>query len=144
MGIGDSIDSYSPTRHISGLRNPNYKAPQQPDMNQNGFLQPHERTGYFEQNPRQALQAFEPQFGTGRKRRTLMDSLNPIMDEYLGGLGRQIMSGGNPPVGGFSDFLGGTRGYDKPFDFNSFYYQNNPGATARGDAQFDPSIRYQY
>ena len=141
--VADLIDPFGPTRRQSGLWNPNFRAAQPPEMASHGFLAPHERTDYFEQNPRQAFQAFSGLFGTGDKRRSLEQSLSPIMDIYLGNLGQQIL-GGSSPQGGFVDFLAGTRGYDKPFDFDQFYNQENPGATERSDAAFQPSIRYLY
>lgn len=143
MPYDDLIDSFAPTRSLTGLSNPNYQKPQAPQQAEHGFLQPHERTQYFEDNPQQALGAFSGLFGTGNQKRRIQDSLGPIMDSYLGNLGQSIL-GGESPQGGFVDYLGGTRGYEKPFDFQSFYHQQFPGAGARDDAQSDPSIRYLY
>ena len=144
MAIGSIFDGFSPSRHTTGLFNPNYQAPEAPSMGQHPWLQPFERSQYFEDNPRQAYQAFSPQFGKGQKRQSLLESFAPVFDQYLGQLGRNILSGDETPSGGFSDYLSGTRGYETPFDFNQFYRQNNPGAGARHDASLQPSIRYLY
>ena len=143
MPINSIFDSFSPARHDTGLSNPNYAAPQAPQLGAHPWLQPFERTQYFEDNPRQAFHAFSPQFGTGQQRQSLLQSLSPIYDQYLGQLGRGILSGG-APQGGFVDYLSGGSGYDTPFDFDAFYRENSPGARERRDASLQPSVRYLY
>ena len=126
MPFADMLSS-DPTRHQSGYSNPNYEPPAPPELGAHSWLAPHERSQYFEANPKQAFNAFSPQFGTGQKRRGIMSGLGDIMDTYLGDLGRTIMAGDQAPAGGFGDYLAGTRGYEKPFDFDQYYYNKYPG-----------------
>ena len=144
MPIADQIPTSDPTRHKSGYSAPNFQAPSPPALGEHSWLAPHERSQYFEANPRQAFQAHSSQFGVGQQKRGIMGGLNDIMDTYLGNLGRNVMSGERAPEGGFGDFLAGTRGYDSPFDFQGWYRENNPGVSERNDARFDPSVRYLF
>ena len=104
------------------------------------FGAPHERTDYFEANPRQAFNLFQPDFGVGAKRRSLMDSLPQIFSMYEGHLARNIAGGGRPEFG-FFDYLAGTRG-QQPFDFNQYFYESNPGAIAREEGSVRPTTRF--
>ena len=144
MPLGDAFDSFGPQRHTSGRSNPNYMAPQGPAMGPHSWLQPFERSQYFEENPRQAFNAFSDLFGRGDKRRSLLDSFSPIFDIYLGNVGADIMEGGTDRTGGWSDFLSGTGGFDQPFDFNKFYRDNFVGQSERADARLDQGFRYLY
>ena len=104
-------------------------------------MAPHERTAYFEDNPQQAFQAFSPMWGVGQKKQKISESLQPILNQYFGQLGRQVMAGENPQ-GGFVDFLAGTQGYDQAFDFDQFYRNEYPGEETRRDAYLTPRINY--
>ena len=120
-------------------------APKPPQIGEHSWMQPFERSQYFEDNPRQAFNAFMPQFGTGQKKQSILNSFGTIFDQYLGQLGRNVMGGGeDQPQGGWGDFLMGTADYDKPFDFDQFYRDEFVGQSAANDARYDPSIRYLY
>ena len=136
--------SFSPTRFQTGRSDPNYQAPDALTPGKHPWLQDFERSQYLEDNPRQAFQAFSPQFGTGTKRQGILGGFDTILDQYLGNLGRNVMEGDRAPVGGFGDFLAGTRGYDQPFDFDKFFHDMYPGAIERADAMHQPSIRYLF
>ena len=126
----------------SGLSRPNHKPPTPPQLGEHPWMADHERSQYFEQNPRQAFNAFSPQFGKGQQRRGIMSGFGEIMDTYLGDLGRNVQAGNKAPEGGFADYLAGTRGYDEPFDFEGFFKNRYPGASEASDARHNPSIRY--
>ena len=116
-------------------------APSVPSFNLgNAFSAPHERTNYFEENPRQAFNLFQPEFGIGTKRRSLMESMPDIFSLYEGHLARNIAAGDRPEYG-FFDFLGGTRDQE-PFDFDQYFAESNPGAIARQEGSVRPTTRF--
>lgn len=135
MPFADQIDASAPSR--TGLRNPNYRPEKPMEFNPHPFFAPHERAQYFEDNPRQAFQAFQPRFGGGDMERYFQSSgFSPIYNEYLGGVGRDVMAGEMPDQG-FSEYL-------RDYDFRRKYHEQNPGATERREAMLNPRFRRLY
>ena len=142
MPLNDYLSGAQSGRYNTGYSQPGYKPPKPVTPGASGYFKPHEQTSFFEGNPQSALNAFSPQFGGGTKKRALQSSLGAILDQYKGGVARNLLEGNPGPAGGFVDFLGGGRGYDKPFDFDAFYQKNFSGLENRSDAQYKPSYRY--
>lgn len=94
-----------------------------------GFLEDEPRAGYF------SLQSQNPFGRSPNQQNYFQNQFQPIYDEFLGRLGRQIQDTGDQPTLNWMDFLG-------DFPFQQQYGSLPP--SARGDAtrRFAPPARF--
>ena len=114
-----------------------------PALGQGIFQTPGERTDYFEQNPQQALRSFRGDFGGGLQERTILGQLDQVYGQYLQQLQNQLRQG-QIPQGGIVDYLEGSYEHQQPFDWQQFFFEQNPGMLARRESQYTPGTRYLY
>lgn len=92
----------------------------------------------LDEEPRAAFFSFQDQFGRqgGNQRRFFSNRFQQIHDEFLGRLGGQLRSGGNPTET-FTDFLGGL-------NFGNRFRSTAPSLRGSNPGQFAPPTRFDF